>query len=102
MVVKNPEQWRAITPWVTITNLFVSACVAIIGFFLIRTLDQLETAITAQTARIDQIVADSHKKDIGDEQRYSQLRYQCCSEIKNYPESNISYHNDKNYTQKYN
>lgn len=102
MVVKNPEQWRAITPWVTITNLFVSALVAIIGFFLIRTLDQLEGAITAQTSRIDQIVSDSHKKDVEDEQRYSQLRYQCCSEMKNYSESDVNHGQSKYYAQTYN
>lgn len=99
MVVKNPEQWRAITPWVTITNLFVSALVAIIGFFLIRTLDQLEGAIVTQTGRIDQIVVDSHKKDVEDEQRYSQLRYQCCSEIKNYSDSNIEHDQSKYYAE---
>lgn len=80
MVLKNPEQWRAITPWVTITNLFVSGCVVIIGFFVNRTLDQVENAITKQTTRIDEIVSNSHAKDIQEEKRYSQIRYQCCPE----------------------
>lgn len=91
MVVKNPEEWRAITPWVTITNLFISICVAIIGFFLIRTLDGLDKSITKQSDRIDQIVADATKTDRENDQRYSQLKYQCCSELKNYAESNVSH-----------
>lgn len=91
MVAKNPEKWRAITPWVTITNLFVSFCVGIIGFFLIRTLDQLEKSITKQSDRIDQIVSDMNKSNRENDRQYSQLKYQCCSEIKNYSNSDISY-----------
>lgn len=91
MVVKNPEQWRAITPWVTITNLFVSMCVGIVGFFLVRTLDTLEKSISKQSERMDQFVSDMNKSDRENDKRYSQLRYQCCSELKNNFDGQVSY-----------
>lgn len=42
MVVRNPEQWRWLTPMFGVLNFTGTIFIGVIGYFLIRTVDQFD------------------------------------------------------------
>lgn len=76
---KSPEDWRLITPILAFVGpLMVTILVSTLGFFMLRTLVQIDESIRKQSDKFDSFVQDSHRNDVVTEKRIGAIE----SEVK--------------------
>lgn len=67
---KAPEDWRLITPILAFVGpLMVTILVSTLGFFMLRTLNQIDDSIRKQSEKLDAFVQDSHRNEVINEKR---------------------------------
>lgn len=74
MVVTKPESWRWLTPIFGVLNFFGIMIVGIIGFFLVRTIDQFDKHLDRIDIKFDQQAMTNQKLD----HQITLVQGQCC------------------------
>lgn len=73
------QMWRILTPVFSVLSPLI---VATLAFFMVRMINQFDERNKEAVVRIESVAKGQEELKLDLLEKYSQVRYQCCSELK--------------------